>query len=178
MEEDHLLDPALFKDYEHKDLIMFEKNKLLESALYSKVMASIDQSEANEDFELVLECNQLLTKLDQLYPPFTQRPHDPQLPALRLRQKVPRARVPRHAALRLREGGQSRRNGVRNRPLPQNKSDLVLNDILSSHLVVAVKIALNQTKNKELNNNDRSNTIKAADFLVFLEAEKNRVIVG
>ena len=89
MEEDHLLDPALFKDYEQKDLIMFEKNKLLESALYSKVMESIAQSEAKEDFELVLECNQLLTKLDQLYPPLTQRPHDPQLPALRIRQKVP-----------------------------------------------------------------------------------------
>lgn len=64
-----------FKDYESRDLIEQEKKKLIESELYIKVteflsrMSSPDRDIENPSeetvFEIILECNNLITRIDQ-----------------------------------------------------------------------------------------------------------------
>ena len=56
-----------------------------------------------------------------------------------------------------------------------NRNAVVLNDILSSHLVVAVKIAMGQAKSQELSPTEKNNTIKAAEFILFLNELKAKV---
>jgi RNA processing factor Prp31 len=57
----------------------------------------------------------------------------------------------------------------------ENPSDAVLNDVLTSHLAVAIKIAVGQIRHKELNPTDRVNLDRAAQFVVFLFEEKSKV---
>lgn len=56
-----------------------------------------------------------------------------------------------------------------------NRNQVVLNDFLSSHLVVAVKIAMGQAKSLELSPNEKANAIKAAEFLLELNGLKTKV---
>lgn len=56
-----------------------------------------------------------------------------------------------------------------------NRNAAVLNDILSSHLVVAVKIAMGQAKANELSPSEKANAIKAAEFILFLNELKAKV---
>lgn len=60
----------------------------------------------------------------------------------------------------------------------ENKNSVVLNDIFSSHLVVAVKIAMGQLKQAELSAHDRGNCLKAADFVIYLNDLKLKVKLG
>ena len=57
----------------------------------------------------------------------------------------------------------------------ENPSDAVLNDVLTSHLAVAIKIAVGQIRHKELSPTDRGNVDRAAQFMLFLFEEKSRV---
>lgn len=57
----------------------------------------------------------------------------------------------------------------------ENPSDAVLHDVLTSHLAVAIKIAVGQIRHKDLTPTDRVNVDRAAQFVLFLFAEKSRV---
>ncbi len=56
-----------------------------------------------------------------------------------------------------------------------SRDQVVLSDFLGNHLVVAVKIAYQQGRQKELSPHDKANCLKAADYLLFLEDSKNKV---
>lgn len=57
----------------------------------------------------------------------------------------------------------------------QNKNEVSLEDILSNHLVVAIKIALSQIKTQDLSVSDRANALKSVEFLLFMNEEKHKV---
>jgi U4/U6 small nuclear ribonucleoprotein PRP31 len=59
--------------------------------------------------------------------------------------------------------------------LEENGGEAQLNDILTPHLVVAVKIALGQARKKPLSPTDQANCLKAAEHLEWLLKEKERV---
>lgn len=56
-----------------------------------------------------------------------------------------------------------------------SRDQINLSDFLSNHLVVAVKIAFQQGRQKELSPHDKANCLKAADYLLFLESSKHKV---
>lgn len=57
----------------------------------------------------------------------------------------------------------------------ESRSAVVLNDIFSSHLVVAVKIAMNQIRQTDLSAADKAKALKTADFVLYLNDVKLKV---
>lgn len=57
----------------------------------------------------------------------------------------------------------------------ESKNLIVLNDIFSSHLVVAVKIAMGQIKQTDLSVADKEKALKTADFVLYLNDLKLKV---
>ena len=61
-----------FQEYESKDFVAHEKDKLLESELYKTTMQNIEEENSSQTkpsgstFELVVKCNQLITRIDQM----------------------------------------------------------------------------------------------------------------
>lgn len=160
--------PERLKDYETVDLIAQEKSKLVESELYKKVKSMIEQNKTEQaktsvqTFEAVLDCNTLLTQIDQQihmihnFLRFVYAKKFPELESLVL-EPLGFARCVQR--LEESQGG-----------------DVQLADILTNHLVVAVKIALSQTKKKTLSPNDRSNALRAAQYIIFLHEEKTKFL--
>jgi Mg2+ and Co2+ transporter CorA len=71
-EEDQQASKELFRDYESRDLISQEKEKLLGNELYKKVVSWLELEGAGtrvteaDTFQIVVECNQQISRIDQL----------------------------------------------------------------------------------------------------------------
>ena len=57
----------------------------------------------------------------------------------------------------------------------ENPSEAVLTDVLSSHLVVAIKIAIGQMRWKDLSPADRATVDKTSRFILDLFEDRGRV---
>ena len=57
----------------------------------------------------------------------------------------------------------------------ESKNNIILNDIFSSHLVVAVKIAMGQLRQTDLSSADKEKALKTADFVLYLNDLKLKV---
>ncbi len=70
-EEDQQANKELFRDYESRDLISQEKEKLVENELYKKVAVWLEQESSGvrvaeaDTFQIVVQCNELISRIDQ-----------------------------------------------------------------------------------------------------------------
>lgn len=71
-EGDEMMGPDSFIDYERKDFVAQEREKLLDSELYKSSMrfieedASCNNNTSASTFELVVKSNQLIVRIDQM----------------------------------------------------------------------------------------------------------------
>ena len=182
------LDLEKFKDYQTQDLISQEKLKLTESRLYSDVMgylgvtvartSQVSQMEEETQqstiraeisvFAKVLECNKLITVIDQQvrmihnFLRFVYAKKFSELDGL-----VIDPFLYARCVLKLEDSY-------------ERKIDVSLEGIISNHLIIAIKMAwtaaLSGMRAKELSPVDRTQIHRAAEYLLFLQGEKLKVL--
>lgn len=183
-EETEKQDLQKFQDYQTKDLITQEKLKLTESRLYSDVMGylgievpktgnnsqMVDETPRAEGtiFEKVVECNKLISQLDQqvrMIHNFLRYLYAKKFSELDGLVIDPFLYA--RCVLKLEESY-------------EKKTDVSLDGIISNHLIIAIKMAWNAAlsgmQSRELSSIDKQQLQRAAEYLLFLQQDKRKIL--